>query len=189
MAYDFKKIFLYGATGILAAVIIAAVFSASMMFHIFPQVEAKTGMLIVKVTDAPVPDLRHLNITINQVEVCNETGNWTSLPILGGVAYFDLLKLENVTMDLSISEIPIGNYTKIRMRIVSANATLADGRIITLNVPSGRIDIHVHFEIKPGKTTSLIIDIIVDKIHIAEKGKSGKPANLNPQFKAIIILP
>jgi len=159
-----------------------------MLFPIF-RVEAKTGTLVVKVTDAPVPDLEHLNLTINKVEVSNETGSWKSLPISGGSLYFDLLKLRNVTKDLAIGEIPVGNYTKIRMQIVTANATLSDGSTLTLNVPPGHIDIQVHFEIKPGKTTSLIIDIVVDKIKIAERGHSGKPANLNPQFKATIVPP
>jgi len=169
-----------------AALVVAAVVVTPM---VLPAVEAKTGTLIVKVTDAPVPDLRHLNLTIDQVQVCNVTGHWTPLSILGGVAYFDLLKLDNVTRDLSINEIPKGNYTKIRMQIATANATLADNRSIPLNVPPGHIDIQVHFEIKPGKTTSLIIDIIADKIQIAERGKSGKPANLNPQFKAVTVPP
>lgn len=88
-----------------------------------------------------------------------------------------------------MGSIRVGNYTRIRLQIVSANATLDDGRNIALDVPSGNIDIQVHFEVKPGKTTSLIVDIIVDKIQIAERGNSGKPANLNPQFKAITIPP
>ena len=99
------------------------------------------------------------------------------------------MELENVTRDLAIGSIPVGNYTKIRIQIVSANATLANGNNIILNVPSEHIDIQVRFEIRSGKTTSLIIDIIVDKIKIAERGNSEKPANLNPQFKAIIIPP
>lgn len=188
MAYGSKTIFLYGGIGIIAAVLIIAAIYSPMILPIF-QVQAKTGTLVVKVTDAPVPDLRHLNLTINKVEVSNETGNRNTLPISGGSIYFDLLELENVTKDLSIGSLPVGNYTKFRMQIVTANATLADGRIITLNVPSGHIDIQVHFEIKAGKTTSLIIDIIVDKIQIAERGKSGMPANLNPQFKAVTIPP
>ncbi len=190
MAYNAKKIFYHGTLGILAAtLIIVAVLSTPMMIEqIFPPTAIKTGMLAVKVTDAPA-DLKHLNLTINSVEVCNETEQWVSLPIDGGTAYFDLLELENVTMDLAIGEIPSGNYTKIRMQIVSANATLADGETIMLEVPSGHVDIHVRFEVKAGKTTSLIIDIIVDKIKIAEKGQSGNPANLNPQFKAIVIPP
>ncbi len=177
--------------GLLAAMLIIAAVSLSSMIlpNIFPPVTAKTGTLMVKVTDAPVRDLKHLNLTINSLEVCNETGNWTALPILGGVASFDLLQLENVTRDLALGEIPPGNYTKIRMQIVSANATLADGTVIQLRVPPGHIDIRVHFEIKAGKTTSLVIDIIVDKVNIAERGRSGKPANLNPQFKAIMIPP
>jgi len=195
LAYDVRKILFSGAMGLLAAILIIASVSLSPMMlpQIFPPVTAKTGTLLVKVTDAPVPDLKHLNLTINSVEVCNETGDWIELPILGGVASFDLLQLENVTRDLAIGGIPPGNYTKIRMRIVEGlkytNATLGDGRVIELNVPPGHVDIRVQFEIKAGKTTSLIIDIIVDKIHIAERGKSGKPANLNPQFKAIVIPP
>jgi len=179
--------------GLLAAILIIAVISLGTMMLplLFPPVTAKTGTLLLKVTDAPVPDLRHLNLTISSVEVSNETGNWTALPIQGGAASFDLLQLENVTRDLAIGEIPPGNYTKIRILIVSANATLADSKlnVIPLNVPPGHIDIRVHFEIKAGKTTILIIDIIVDKVQIAERGRSGETANLNPQFKAIVIPP
>lgn len=188
MAYGSKTIFLYGGIGIIAAVLIIAALYSPMILPIF-QAEAKTGTLVVKVTDAPVPDLRHLNLTINKVEVSNESGSWNIVPISGGSLYFDLLKLQNVTQDLSIGSLPVGNYTKIRMQIVTANATLADGTTMTLNVPSGHVDIQVHFEIKAGKTTSLIIDIVVDKIQIAERGKSGQPANLNPQFKAITVPP
>ena len=188
MAYGSKTLLLYGGIVVITAVLIIAAVYSPMILPIF-HVEAKTGTLIVKVTDAPVPDLRHLNLTINKVEVSNETGDWNTLPITGGSLYFDLLQLQNVTRDLSIGSIPVGNYTRIRLQIVSANATLADGSNITLNVPSGHIDIQVHFEIKFGKTTNLIIDIIVDKIQIAERGKSGKPANLNSQFRVITIPP
>jgi len=198
MAYDVKGILFYGAMGLLAAILIIASVSLSptILLQVFPQifppVTAKTGTLLVKVTDAPVPDLKHLNLTIDSIEVCNETGGWTALTIPGGKASFDLLQLLNVTRDLVEGEIPPGNYTKIRMRIVEGlkytNATLGD-RVIELNVPPGHIDIHVRFEIKAGKTTIVIIDIIVDKVHIAERGKSGKPANLNPQFKTIVSPP
>ncbi|UCE29763.1 MAG: DUF4382 domain-containing protein [Candidatus Bathyarchaeota archaeon] len=191
MAHDARKTFFYGATGVLIAVlIIAAVVSSPMIsLHFFPPVKADTGVLTVKVTDAPVPDLKHLNLTIDGVEVKNETGSWTSIPILSGEESFDLLELENVTRDLAIGELPAGNYSKIRMQIVSANATLMDDTNFSLNVPPGHTDIHVRFEIEAGNTTSLIIDIIVDKIQIAERGESGKPAHLNPQFKAIVIPP
>lgn len=191
MAYGNRKIIFYGAAGIIAAIImIAAVLSASSIINLVnPPRTSNLGMLIVKVTDAPVPDLKNLNLTIDSVDVSNETGNWIPVPITNGTAYFDLLKLENVTRDLGTSSIPAGNYTKIRMHIVSANATKSDDGVMELNVPPGHIDISVHFEIKAEKTTSLIIDIIVDKVQIAKNGNSGNPANLNPQFKATVVPP
>ncbi|MGB9622904.1 MAG: DUF4382 domain-containing protein, partial [Candidatus Bathyarchaeia archaeon] len=112
-----------------------------------------------------------------------------SIPIKDGHAYFDLLTLVNVTKDLAASEIPVGNYSKIRMEISKANATLSDGSMIDLRVPPGHIDIHVKFEIKAGKTTDLLIDIIADRVKIANEGMSGKTPNLNPQFKAIVTPP
>ncbi|MCJ7761661.1 DUF4382 domain-containing protein [Candidatus Bathyarchaeota archaeon] len=187
MAYSSRSLLLHGSVGVIIAVLIIAAVNLPVISPIL--VEAKIGTLAVKVTDAPVPYLRNLHLAINSVEVLGKTGDWNKLPINGGLQYFDLLQLQNVTKDLSVGSIHVGNYTRIRLQIVSANATLDDGRNIALNVPSGNIDIQVHFEVKLGKTTSLIVEIIVDKIQIAERGNSGKPANLNPQFKAIIIPP
>ena len=193
MMYTSRKILYYGAAGFLAAVLLIAVVSSTLMIlqTIFPPVvEAKIGTLIIKVTDAPVPDLKHLNLTINRVEVLYETGNWTSINLLSADTYFDLLELENKTMNLAINDVmSIGNYTKIRLQIVTAKATLGDNRTIDLSVPPGHIDIKTHFKIKKNATTSLIIDIMVDKINIAERGNSGQPANLNPQFKVIVVPP
>ena len=193
MMYTSRKKLYYGAAGFLAAILLIAVVSSTPMIlqTIFPPVvEAQTGTLIIKVTDAPVPDLQHLNLTINRVEVHDDAGNWTSIDLLSADTYFDLLTLENVTMDLAINDgIFIGNYTKIRLQIVTANATLGDNRTIDLNVPPGHIDLKTNFEIKKDATTSLIVDIMFDKIKIAERGNSGKPANLNPQFKVIVVPP
>ena len=187
MAYGTRKVIIYGVIGILAATILSS--SLGIIPNLFMATNAKTGTLAVKVKDAPVPSLLNLNLTISSFEVLNSTGKWVSLPIEGGVQYFDLLKLDNVTRDLAVGSLPVGNFSKIRLKIDTANATLSDGRQIDLNVPSGRIDLQVKFEIKGGKTTSLIIDIIADKVQIAERGNSGKPANLNPQFKFAVIPP
>jgi hypothetical protein len=186
MAYGNRKIVMYGIIGILAAIILSS------SLGIIPNLwlaNARTGTLEVKVTDAPAPDLKNLNLTISSFQVQNSTGSWITIPIIGGTKYFDLLKLSNVTDDLAVGKLQIGNFSKIRLKIDTANATLSDGRKIDLNVPSGHIDLQVKFEIKGGKTTSLVIDIIVDKVQIAERGSSEKPANLNPQFKFVVIPP
>jgi len=187
MAHGTRKVFLYGAVGILAATILSS--SLWILPALFMPVSAGRGTLVVKATDAPVPDLLNLYLTVSSVDVLNRTGGWIPLTIDGGKQYFDLLKLENVTRDLAIGSLPVGNYSKIRLKIDAASATLGDGRQIDLNVPSGHIDLQVKFEIKKGATTGLIVDIVADKVQIAERGKSGKPANLNPQFKLVVIPP
>jgi hypothetical protein len=187
MAYETRKILIYGVIGILAATILSS--SIMMLPNLFVNVNARTGTLVVKVTDAPVPDLLNLYLTISSVEVLDHTGGWIPLPVSVETNYFDLLKLENVAIDLAIGKILVGDYSKIRLKIDTASATLSDGRQIDINVPPGHIDLQVKFEIKEGKTTGLIVDIIADKAQIAESGRSGKPANLNPQFKLVVMPP
>jgi hypothetical protein len=187
MAYETRKILIYGVIGILAATILSS--SIMMLPNLFVNVNAGTGTLVVKVTDAPVPDLLNLYLTISSVEVLDHTGGWIPLQVSDGTDSFDLLTLENVAIDLAIGEIPVGDYSKIRLKIDTASATLIDGSLIDLNVPPGHIDLQVKFEIKEGETTGLIVDIIADKVQIAESGRSGKPANLNPQFKLVVMPP
>jgi len=84
-------------------------------------------------------------------------------------------------MDLSLTQIPVGNYTKLRLSILTANATYANGENQTLRVPSDKIDVIVHFEIQPGETTMLLLDMQGDWVAISHSG------NLRPVLKATVI--
>ena len=181
-----KKIGLRVAAGFLVAItIILAVFASGIQL---PTVKAKTGTLTVLLTDAPT-DLEHLNITISSLSALNvddSEENWTELNFVGGKesVYFDLLALYNVTMELSTQEIPVGNYNKLRMKIETANATKTDGEIIEpLHVPSGKIDIIIHFEIDSDETTYLLIDMEADWVAISKSNR------LRPVLKATIAEP
>jgi hypothetical protein len=182
MAINHKKFGLYTIAGVVAAiVIIAAVFASGIEF---PNSGAnqKTGMLSVSIMDAPA-DLAHLNVTINGIYVQNDTGDsWIKLDFTGSVSsvYFDLLSLKNVAKDLSTSLIPVGNYSKIRLDVAAANATLNDGTTENLTVPPGHIDIIVSFEIKAGQTTNVLLDMQVDTVAISQTG------NLKPTLKATV---
>lgn len=187
MAYGTRKVLIFGAIGLVVALIASS--SMLVLPNLITGVYGKTGTLSVRVTDAPVPDLKHLNLTITSLEVLNASDGWVSVPIKGGSVYFDLLALVNITRDIAEGELPVGNYTKIRMEISNANATLGDGSTIDLRVPPGHIDIKVGFEIKQGQTTDLLIDITADRVKIASEGKSGRTPNLNPQFKAVVTPP
>ena len=183
MGYDSRKLSLYGISGVLvAALIIASVVFSGLRL---PTFVPKTGTLVVKLTDAPV-ELKHLNITIGNLSaqrVEDENETWEKLSFVDGVSevYVDILALQNVTRDLSITEIPLGNYTKLRMTITTANATYINGETVDLKVPPRRIDVKVHFEIKAGETTRLLIDMQADWVAISHS------QNLRPVLKAMVL--
>lgn len=176
-----KRVGFYAISGVLAAVLII---SGLLMSGIqLPSMRAM-GTLMVLITDAPV-DLDHLNVTIDSLMVRNvadENESWTSIPFSNGreEVYFDLLALRNVTMELSISEIPSGNYSKIRMTIKTANATYASGETVDLIVPPGRVDVKIDFEIKSDETTVLLIDMEADWVAISKTNR------LRPVLKASV---
>jgi len=175
MTFDTRKMGLYGTIGVLvAALIIASIVFSGLRL---PTFVPNTGTLIIKLTDAPA-NITHLNVTITRVSIHRvEDDVWENLTFVDGVSSvsLDLLELENVTRDLSETVIPSGNYTKIRLGIGAANVTYAEGGWDSVNVPSGKIDVIVHFEIESGGVRILLIDMWVA---ISNSG------NLRPVLKA-----
>jgi len=164
-----KKIGLYAGIGILAAILVISGigFSGlkfpSLRFPDFFHPAPTMGTLIIKVSDKPV-NLTQLNLTIDSISAHrkgygNET--WVNLAFVNNVSEvtFNLLLLQNITMDLSITDIPPGNYTQIRMHVKVANATYEGGRVDELKVPSDDLKIIIHFTMEVGQTTTLLIDI------------------------------
>lgn len=174
------------ATLAIAGILIAALLITVVTLGPTVLFPAKTGTLDIKVTDAPVQDLKSLNITVDSFEVHRtETDQWINVTISKGQVTFDLVKLRNVTQDAALGQIPSGNYTDIRIHIISAYARLDNGTVFPVRFPPDKIDIIVHFEVKAGETTGLILDIQVDTIKIAENPAS----NVSPVVKATVIPP
>ena len=182
MAEDFRKVGVYGAAGVLVAVlIIAGILVGGIRL---PGLASNMGTLVVKLTDAPV-DLEHLNVTISSLaaqRVENDVETWEELSFIDGVSdvYVDILELQNVTKDLSIVGVPTGNYTKLRMSITKANATFIGGKTEDLIVPPGHIDIIVEFEVEAGETTRVIVDMEADWVAISQT------LRLRPVLKATV---
>lgn len=182
MATNNKKIGIYAITGVIAAiVIIAAIFASSIEFPNF-RPSGKTGTLSVSIMDAPA-DLVNLNVTLNALYVRNDDNDsWIQLNFNGGVnsVYFNLLALNNITKELSTGSFSVGNYSKIRLDVSAANATLNDGTTESLRVPPGHIDIMVSFQVKADQTTNVLLDMQVDTATISQSG------NLKPVMKATV---
>lgn len=176
-----RKIGLYTIVGaLIAAIIIAGIFISGVPL---PR-SVKAGKLIVLITDAPA-DLRNLNLTIDSLSIQNSEGNWISLMLLGGEPiYFDLLALQNVTMALSATEVPVGNYTMLKMHVLTANATRHDGSIMNLKVPSEHIKVLLkpHLEMRERSSITITIDLEPEWSKIA----ISHSLNLKPMLKAMI---
>lgn len=185
---------LYATAGVLIAFLIitsVAISSLTMPSLRFPWVTPpslpvpNTGTMVIMLTDAPV-NLTHLNVTIDSISAHrqgygNET--WVDLSFINDVTevYFDLLALQDVAMNLSVTEILPGNYTMIKMHIKTANATYADGNTTDLDVPSEHIKVIIHFEIVNGEKTTVLIDMQTDWVAVSHSNK------LRPVLKATVL--
>jgi len=176
----------FAAIGILfATLIIGSIAVAGFRFPSLrlPSLLANKGRLTVQITDKPA-DLEHLNLTIDKLSIQKSDGENITLELKGGgeAVYFDLLALENVTLTLSETEIPAGNYTMIRMHVLTANATYIDGSTHQLRVPSEwmKVLLKPHLVMQSGGAITVTIDLEPDTINIA----NNEPTlNLKPTMK------
>lgn len=164
---------------VIIAVVIVAFFAMNLNTN-----STQFGTLNVLITDAPV-DLSKLEVTIDTIEVQSQNSSWINLAFVNGTQSFrvDLLALQNITQDLSTTQIPVDNYTKIRLHVADAVATYEDDVTDDLTVPSEKIDVIVHFEIKADTSTNVLLDMTADSAAISTSN------NLKPVLKATVELP
>jgi hypothetical protein len=187
MALNSKKISIYVFAGIaIAVILIASVYASGIRLpsNVNSQNSITLGTLMVSIKDAPV-ELSKLEVTIDSIEVQSENNGWTQLPFAEGTqtVHFDLLTLKDISKTLSATQLPAGDYSKIRLHIKDATATFTDGTTAILKVPSEKIDVIVKFEIKEDETTKVSIDMTADSVAISHSN------NLRPVIKATVTPP
>ena len=189
MSDSIHDIGFFAAIGILFAVlIIGSIAVAGFKFPSLrlPSLLSNRGTLTINIIDKPV-ELEHLNITIDRLSIQKAEDNetWIDLELIDGEPiYFDLLALQNVSLTLSKTEIPAGNYTMIKMHILTANATYPDGSTAELNVPSNNIKILLkpHLIMQSGAAITVTIDLEPETAKIA----ISHSLNLKPTMKAMV---
>ncbi len=142
-------------------------------------VQAKTGTIEVRVTDAP-PGYEIISIVVTVSEEEGEgvqvhkagddgEGEWITIGILEGANPFDLLELVGLEEVLAVGEeVDAGKYTQIRMNIVSVLVTyLAEGSetpvTVEATLPSGELKFVRPFDVVAEETTTLLLDFIAGK--------------------------
>jgi hypothetical protein len=180
MAASKRKIGIYA----LAGIAIASIIVVSLIFSgLNPLSNQATGSLIVSVKDAPV-ELQKLDLTITAIYVQGgKEDSWIQLDLIGDQPVkFDLLALKDISLEVSETQLLVGEYNKIRLEVSSALATYPNNnpKPQELKIPPGHIDIIAKFSILENQQTKLLIDIQPDTTAISNSG------NFRPIIKTSI---
>ena len=133
-----------------------------------------TGTVLFLLTDGPADDLSAIYLEVTEATLIGGNGQQT---IFSGNKTINLLDLYNFNEPIAFGEVLAGDYTKIRLQILSLELVEKDtGKRTFLRPPAnGKIDLldQGRFTVYPGRTLVVEIDIDANKsIHIVGTGNS-----------------
>lgn len=149
-----------------------------------PSIE--NGYLIIHLTDAPA-DFDAVNITFSDISA-HINSDWVTLDLQKD-STVNLLEWTNgKSMILGQSEVPVGHYTQVRLKIKAAEI-IVDNETYPLDVPSGAqsgLKFGLNFTINPGTTCELVLDFDVNKSIVTTGPKwDPKGYKLKPYLRVI----
>jgi len=175
-----------------------------------PSPGADSGFLVLEVTDAPMPGLRQLNVTISDFSA-SSGGKWKLFS--KAAQTFDLIALANKTAPAGRFALAPGAYEKLGFKVKSVSAAFAEKPKECLSLPFGEapardctpelkkypvkvahgsVEAYYPFSILLGTDTRLIIDLDAESLR-SDLGKYSFEASarvLSPdEFKARFFNP
>jgi hypothetical protein len=207
MAYDPKRVVVFGAAGLLLSALLITAFQfmpASILpdVPVIPDVptELAKGLLIIKVRDKPVAELKELWIKVDEVRVHRVTEEddgespWIEDVLLIKDESFDLLALttDDLAEYIAAAELPAGDYTEIRLHIYNNPDDPEDpdnpyavieedgvpSEVPLRVVANGWLKVKIRFTLEEEEVTTVIVDIQVQEKSIVNSKK------LHPVVKA-----
>jgi hypothetical protein len=144
------------------------------------------GYIIVHLTDAPA-DFDAINITFSEISAHIDS-DWVTIN-LESDSTVNLLEWTNgKSMILGQSEVPVGHYTQVRLKIKAAEI-IVDNETFPLDVPSGAqsgLKFGLNFTISPGATYELVLDFDARKSIVTTGPKNDpKGYKLKPHIRVI----
>lgn len=147
-----------------------------------PTLLAQTGLLEIRVTDAPAPEISAVYLTVSGVEVHrsgkDEVG-WET--VISGPRTFELLHLRGIEEVLGSSEIPAGRFTQVRLEVLHAEVII-EGRTESAEMASGTVKLVGAFEVKPQEKTVLTLDFDAERSVIV----TGAGIRFKPTVRLIV---
>ena len=122
-----------------------------------------TGIVEIRVTDAPPEYISNIMVTLTNIEVHkadSDENSWIS--VVDGEKTFDLVVIQGAEEFLGQKEIEAGQYTQIRLDVTKVVVTL-DGEEIDAKLPSGKIEVVRPWVIEPDSKTILTLDFEANK--------------------------
>ena len=143
---------------------------------------AGTGTLEARATDAPPAGVSSIIVTVDDIEVHTNAPEDSWITIVKEERTFDLVDIQGAEVFLGQKEVGVGQYTQIRLEVTEVTVTLS-GKEISAKLPSGKLKVVRHWEVKPGDTTILTLDFDADKF-VVITGKDQ--AQVKPVIKLVL---
>jgi len=183
MAYDTRKIAVFGIAGVaIAALIILAFVPVQEDIGVGTTVALQNipgyGFQIVKMSEEQ-DDVTQLKATLDGFESRKEDGSW--IEISGGSVSFDLIRDPEVSFTLNVGDLDAGSYDGLRFQVVQGlgftNATLYSGETVMVDVPHMKVEYTIStFEIDEAadsltlilrKGSGIMSNYMLPELHIA----------------------
>jgi hypothetical protein len=145
-----------------------------------------SGLLEVRVTatSKAVEEFERLDLALVRIAIrgARRDDGWMDYaPSAGSVNLAD--QIGGHTATVMRQEVPVGPYDAVRIDVGSAVGTPRDGRTPRLTVSVQPV--RVRFEVRPGRTTSVVVDFAVMKL----KGEPGQRLDYEIRIERAFVDP
>jgi hypothetical protein len=144
------------------------------------------GILEIRVTDPPPPDMDHIWVKLHSLEIHKAGGSWITIDDVEETEPFDLKAIEGLEAYLASQVVEAGRYTQIRLGVEPGAVTVdidedIEGDEYDAKVPSEKIKLVGTFEVVENGTTVITLDFDgMKSVHVTGSG--------NYMFKPVIKL-
>lgn len=160
MAYDTRKIAVFGVAGVAFAALIILAFvpvqeNVGVATSVFLQEIPGYGFQIVKMSEEQ-DDVTQLMVTLDGFEFRKTDGSWVETS--RGSFSFDLIRDHVVSLTLEGEDLDAGSYDGVRFRVVQGlgftNATMSSGDLVPVDSPQSKMEYTIStFEIDEAMET------------------------------------
>jgi len=132
------------------------------------------GTVTMYVSDSPIEDFEHLNVSVSKVglkRAAGENGSdgeWVEYEVDNRTVDLTELQGPNAT-SLGVLSAPAGNYTKVFVYVDEVEGILKTGEEVNVKLPSQKLQLNSAFTVAPNSSVDFVFDISV-----FEAGNSGK---------------